>query len=122
MPDDLFIESLDLTSVMATLARRLETSRPPQAVICQDYPTCLESVNGMPEFTHRIRQGLRVAVFDTCFLDRRFPELPLIEVTLDPAELATRALTLTERLVAGESVASETLLDYRIVWPAARRK
>jgi len=122
MPDDMFIESFDRGHVIAALARRLDAPSPPQAVVFQEFPSFLQAIRVISQLAPRIRHGLRVAVFDTCYLHRCFPDLPLIEVSLDPTELAARSMTLTERLVAGETAPPETLLSYQIGWPKNTRK
>ncbi|MDD5705751.1 MAG: substrate-binding domain-containing protein [Kiritimatiellae bacterium] len=117
-PMDAFIDALDYDYVASSVWQRLDRKWPPQAVICQDFYMFRHLMALRPELTARIKAGLVVAVFDHFFLNRAYPDLPLVEVTMDPSELARTAMLVLRRSMRGESVPAETLVDYRIQWPS----
>lgn len=62
----------------------------------------------------KLRTGLTVAVINEYYLRRRFPTVPLIEVTLNPRRLARTALDVLDECARGARVRKLTLLSYEI--------
>lgn len=117
-PADVLIETGDINYIVSTLQRRLKARQPPQALIFHDYSVFLNVLKNLPDFLTRARKsGILLAVFDHFFLNRRYPDLSIVEISLDPVELAHQAIALLRLQAQGKTVKPLTLVQYRIQWP-----
>jgi len=112
------VEGYDFEYLVRSLRRRFKGSSRPDAILFEECSSFLKLIELMPELRDIIRNGLTAAVFDELYLDRKFPDLPVVSVRI-PAETAGRKCAeLIGLAVAGKNVPQLTKLASSIVWPA----
>lgn len=116
-PADMLISGHDLDYEADSLRARLDSPSPPQAVIFQHTPGFMRALQRIPSLDRRMREGLVVAVFDDCYVDRQLPGLPFVELTASASEWSRKAVTLIESMMRGRSVPLVTTLQRKIIWP-----
>ena len=117
-PADMVVEGYDFEYLVRSLRQRFKGSSRPDAILFEECGSFLELIELMPELRDIIRNGFTAAVFDELYLDRKFPDLPVVSVRI-PAETAGRKCAeLIGLAVAGKNVPQLTKLASSIVWPA----
>jgi DNA-binding LacI/PurR family transcriptional regulator len=120
-PADTFVESHDPDYLAATVAKRLSGRFPVEAMIFENHYAFLAVWERTPLLREKLPASPVLAVFDEYHLRQRFPDLPLIEVMLNPRVLARTSLDILDAQARGERVRNLTLLAYEILWPNRAR-
>ena len=106
----------DDNSQIKELKIRLASPLPPDLLIFDNAHLFQLAMDGIPDFSSRITNGLKVVIFDDCHVIERYPDLPLVTVSSNAKLMAEKSVEAIQKLAQGIKLPRETLLPRIITW------